>query len=87
MTITNISCAVELPRRNEVRKRDRRQCEGESMMKDLSDLLRKINTLKNIIDDFSPTLFQSVTVITPESTLRFMGGKLRIIAATCQFRI
>jgi hypothetical protein len=43
------------------------------MMKDLSDLLRKINTLKKLVDDFSPTLFQSVTVITPESTLRFMG--------------
>jgi len=36
-----MSCAVELPRRNEVHKCDRRLCEGENMMKDLSDLLWK----------------------------------------------
>ena len=46
ITTTNMSCAAELPRRNEVRKCDGRLCEGENMMKDLSDLLRKINTLK-----------------------------------------
>jgi len=40
---------VELPRRNEVRKCDRRLCEGENMMKDLSDLLQKNKNFKESV--------------------------------------